>query len=252
MTTASNQQEKITGRNIVVTGGTTGIGREIALTLAAAGANVLIAGQDEQHLNDALNDFQQNDGQGSLNGVIVDLATEEGINKLFEEADNKFGDKLDIMVNNAALAYQSVMDGGYEDWKRVLDTNILGYVACTRKALDRMLPESAGHIVMIGSMSSTVRETGSSIYVTTKTAINGFAETVRKEVTEKGILVTLIEPGSVNTDMQPQTNGEKEEATQKGEMLHARDIASAVTYAISQQPDCDVVEIKIRPRMQLI
>ncbi|MEZ2337387.1 SDR family oxidoreductase [Mucilaginibacter sp. RCC_168] len=243
--------KKISGRRILVTGGTTGIGREIALQLAVLGGRVLIAGQEQQHLEDTLATWNQMNGKGQLHGIASDLSTNEGIRQLFAEADRIFEGKLDIMVNNAALAYGSVMEGGYPDWQRVVNTNLLGYIACSRMALDRMKNKS-GHIVLIGSMSADVREPQSSVYVATKAGIQGFAESLRKEVNESGVRITLIEPGAVDTDMQPQTTDEKQQAVDKQEMMTAEDIAAAVCYALAQDERCDVVEIRLRPRLQLI
>ena len=159
---------------------------------------------------------------------------------------------MDVLINNAAIAYQSVLDGVYDDWKKIIDTNLVGYIACTRMAADRMIKSGTGHIIHIGSMSADVRERGSSVYVATKSGIQGFAESLRKEVNEKGIKVTLIEPGAVDTDMQPQQTTEKHEATEEGKMLQAADVAAAVIYALSQEKRCDVVELRIRPHLQLI
>jgi len=243
--------KKISGRRIVVTGGTTGIGRETALRLAKLGGKVLIAGTDQQHLDETLAAWQQPEGAGELNGIITDLSTEQGITTLFEEADRIFEGRLDVLVNNAALAYGSVLEGSYTEWQRVLNTNLLAYMACSRMAIDRMA-DSGGSIVSIGSMSADVREPHSSVYVATKAGIQGFCESLRKEVSERGVRITLIEPGAVDTDMQAQSTDEKQQAVEKHEMMKAEDIALAVCYALEQDERCDVVEIRLRPRLQLI
>lgn len=245
-------EQKISGLAIVITGGTTGIGRETALQLAKLGANVLICGTDQQHLNDVLYSRAKDKGSGALNGVVADVSNPEGIARLFEEADSVFGSRLDVLINNAAISYQSVLDGTYDDWEKVININLLGYIACTRMALDRMIKSEAGHIIHIGSMSADVHERGSSIYVATKSGIQGFAEALRKEVNEKGIKVTLIEPGAVDTDMQKKGTFEKKHAVEEGKMLQAADIAAAVIYTLSQEKRCDIVEMRIRPHLQLI
>ena len=157
-----------------------------------------------------------------------------------------------MLINNAALAHQDVNDGNYEDWERVIKTNLLGYIACTRYALDRMTPNGFGHIINVGSMSADVREKGSSVYVATKAGIQGFSEALRKEVNENGIKVTLIEPGAVGTNMQPASADEQSKKQESMEMLKAEDIAAAIFYALEQPLRCDVVDLKIRPHLQMI
>jgi NAD(P)-dependent dehydrogenase (short-subunit alcohol dehydrogenase family) len=248
----NNHEQMISGRRIVLTGGTTGIGREIALKLAKLGANILIAGHDDQHLNDTLKALDKSEQNGALNGIAADMGTEEGIKALFAKVDELFGGKIDVLINNAAIAYGSVTEGSYSDWKKVIDTNLLGYIATTREALDRMQNVEAPVIIHVGSMSADIREQGSSIYVATKAGIQGFSESLRKEVNERGVRVTLIEPGAVSTNMQPKDDPEKQKAIDNHEMLHSADIAQSVVYTLTQHERCDVVEIRLRPRLQLI
>src|SRR4051812_18751408 len=115
------KEEQIKDLSVVITGGTTGIGRAAAIELANLGANILIAGSDGNHLNDALTSIQQQGLQGTVHGIVVDLSTENGINQLFNEADEKLA-RVDVLINNAALAFQGVVDGGYSDWQKVVGT----------------------------------------------------------------------------------------------------------------------------------
>jgi NADP-dependent 3-hydroxy acid dehydrogenase YdfG len=170
--------------------------------------------------------------------------------QVFEKSDELFGNELDVLINNAALAFGSVLEGSYTDWRNVVNTNLLAYIACSHEALDRM--QNGGHIINIGSMSAHVREKGSSVYVATKAGIEGFTESLRKEVNEKGIKVSLIEPGAADTDMQPDPTDVKHEAVNNLEMMTAGDVAKAVTYILTQDKRCDVVELRVRPHLQLI
>ncbi|MCF6404951.1 SDR family oxidoreductase [Chitinophaga filiformis] len=243
--------QNISNKSILVTGGTTGIGRATSLMLAAAGANVLLTGQDETHLGDTLRDAGKMGVGDKIKGIITDMSSAEGIARIFTEVDKHF-EKLDVLINNAALAYQSVTEGNYEEWEHIIKTNLLGYLACSHHAIERMKARKAGHIINIGSMSADVREKGSSVYVATKSGIQGFSESLRKEVNEAGIKVSLIEPGAVGTDMQPVPLEEQREKEKKLEMLQAEDIAYAVLYCLAQPARCDIVELKIRPHLQMI
>jgi NADP-dependent 3-hydroxy acid dehydrogenase YdfG len=244
------EEINIAGQTVVITGGTTGIGRATAIALLQQGANVIITGQDPQHMEDALRDMKEIN-QGSVTGVLSDLATKEGVLKVFEEVDKWFS-KLDIFINNAGLAHESVMEGNYEDWAYVLNTNLLSYIACTRYALDRMQKNKAGHIINIGSMSAEAKHKDASVYVATKSGVRGFSSSLRKEVNEMGIRVTLIEPGSTGADMQEISPEEQREKIEKKEMLKAEDIAASVLYVLTQPERCDIVDLKIRPLAELI
>jgi NADP-dependent 3-hydroxy acid dehydrogenase YdfG len=242
--------EPVKGKSILITGGTTGIGRSTALLLASMGANVMIVGTDQHHLEKALEDIKKT-ALGEVSGMLADLATEDGIQSVFTQADSSLKG-LDVLINNAALAFGSITEGDYQDWTKIVNTNLLGYLACANEAITRMKAAGWGHIVNIGSMSADVREEKSSVYVATKSAVQGFSASLRKQVNTEGIKITLIEPGAVDTDMQPEDTQAKKEHVKDMEMLSADDIAAAVYYCLSQPKRCDVVELKIRPHHQLI
>lgn len=244
------QLEPVADKSILITGGTTGIGRATALLLAAQGARVMIFGRHEQELNDAMNDIRE--AGGDVLGLTADVTDPQDIQRVFTEFDRQM-DRLDILINNAALGYGSVMEGGYPEWEYILKTNLLGYMAMTHEAVERMKVNGWGHVVNIGSMSADVREKDSSVYVATKAGIQGFSEALRKEVNSLGIKVTLIEPGAVGTDMQDQYSPEEQQQRiEQMKMLRAEDIAACVLYTITQPRRCDVVTLQIRPHLQEI
>lgn len=240
----------VRGRSIVVTGGTTGIGRATALHLAAHGARVVICGRHQEELDEALRDIRAAGG-ADVHGTLADMASIDDIRRLFDVAENAVGG-LDVLVANAALGAKGITEMAYEEWEYVVRTNLIGVMACVQEGVKRMEPRSGGHIVVIGSMSAETTEEGSSVYVATKSGVQGFCTTARKELNGKGIKLTLIEPGAVDTDMQTASQEEKREKQEKEEMLKAEEIAACVHYCLAQPERCDIVEVQIRPHMQKI
>ena len=243
--------ESLVGKKVLITGGSTGIGREITLLLTSIGANCMICGRHAQQVEETIAAVNELDAKGSCWGVTADLSKSEDIAKLFTTVDEQMGG-LDILINNAALGAGSVIEGTYDEISYVVQSNLVAYLSCSHEAIKRMETTGKGHILNIGSMSADVREEGSSIYVATKSGIQGFSEALRKEINPKNIKVTLIEPGAVDTDMQEGSASEKQEQIHNGEMLPAEDIALSVAFALAQQERCDIVRIQIRPRLQLI
>lgn len=248
-TQAHTQVESLEGKRILLTGGTTGIGRAIGILLGSYGATLFTFGRHQEQLDETLAAIRE--AGGKADGIIADAAKPDDIKKVFGQVDQQLGG-LDILINAAALAAGSIDEMPDEEWRYVIETNLMGYLATTKEALNRMKPQQKGHIVLIGSMSADVREEGSSVYVATKAAIQGFAESLRKEVNKLGIKISLIEPGAVGSDMQPTTPEEEREKQKTGEMLRAEDIAVSVHYILTQPLRCDVVSIQIRPHLQLI
>ncbi|GAB3939747.1 SDR family oxidoreductase [Spirosoma harenae] len=241
--------ESLTDKRILITGGTTGIGRAIAILLGSYGARIFTFGRHQEQLDDVLAAVRETGSQAE--GIVADSAKADDIQRVFQQVDQTLGG-LDILINCAALAADSIDKMADSDWRYVIETNLMGYLAATKEALNRMKPQQRGHIVLVGSMSADVREEGSSVYVATKSAIQGFAESLRKEVNKEGIKVSLVEPGAVGSDMQETTTDEERERQQKGDMLRAEDIAVCVHYILTQPQRCDVVSVQIRPHLQLI
>lgn len=234
------------GKRVLVTGGTTGIGRATAALLGSYGARIFIFGRHEAELRVALEHIRSSGAQAE--GLAADTAKAEDVARVFAKVDETLGG-LDILVANAGIAGEGVTEETESNWRYVMETNVLGYMACARAAAERMTQVGQGHIVLIGSISSDA--TGpDSVYAASKAANRGFAKSLREELAEKNIRVSLVEPGTVGTDLQQKSAKAQREAIRKHESLRAEDIAVGVHYILTQPERCTVTEVRIEPRIQ--
>jgi NADP-dependent 3-hydroxy acid dehydrogenase YdfG len=242
--------QNIDRKRIVITGGTTGIGKATAQLLASLGGQIFIFGRDKDDFDQAIDSINAQ-AQGKVYGITADITLKEDIELIWKEIDNTLGG-IDILINNAALPANGITEEEYENIKYILETNVLGYISFTKEAVSRMKTQREGHIVNIGSMSAETHEETGTVYVATKSAIRGFSAALRKEVNELGIKVSLIEPGAVTSDMQPAPKEEQRKQIEKMEMLEAEDIAMSVLFCLSQPKRSDIVSLQVRPHLQVI
>ena len=242
-------QAPLAGAKIVVVGGTNGIGKAVALSLAKEGASLFICGRDPERLAEAIAEIQKIGGV--VHGAAADIARAHDIQTLFASADAALSG-LDACICAAALGLRGDVDASGDEWRRVLETNFNGTIACVREAASRMKKRQSGHIVIIGSMSAEVWEEGSSHYVATKGGLRAFAGCVRKELDPLGVGVTLIEPGATATDMQPGSPASLQEQIRQHEMLSPNDVAETIVFVLTRPQRCRVVTMQLRPQLQLI
>jgi NADP-dependent 3-hydroxy acid dehydrogenase YdfG len=242
------------GRKAVVTGASSGIGEATALALSREGAAVALGARRKDRL-EALAERIGSDG-GQAHVFEVDIGDESAARGYVEGAAEQMGG-LDILVNNAGVMLLGPVEGAdTEEWRRMVDVNLLGLLYCTHAALPLMREGGGGHIVNLSSVAGRTAHLGSAVYNLTKWGVNGFSEALRQEALHSGIRVTLVEPGHVETELQGHnTNpvvveGIKKFRDQIGEPLEAEDIAAAIAYAVSQPPHVNVNEVLVRPTGQ--
>ncbi len=241
---AHTEQPGLAGRKAAVTGGTTGIGRAIAVLLAAEGARVFVCGRDPEHLDDALARIRQ---VGEGDGIAVDLARREEVDRFFDAAQGYLRG-LDIAIINAAIPAEGLMDTTAEDTDYQIAVDFTAYLTSTQAAVRLM--KQGGDIILTGSMAADCRSGGNSIYVAAKTGIEGFAHSLRQELAERDIKVGLIEPGFTGADFQyPDYPPEKQRALiARQEMLRAEDIAVAAHFMLTQPRRTAVSFMRVETR----
>ena len=242
----SIEKTDLNGKRILVTGGTTGIGRATGAQLAAEGARILTFGRHEAELNDSLENARK--AGGDVQGLTADVATAEGVAQVFAAVDEKLGG-LDILVNNAGVSIKPVQEMSDEDWRYGVETDFVGYLACARAAIERM-KTSGGHIVFVGSVSAEFLSPGTSTYAAAKAGIHAYAEILRKEVAKQNIKVTLIEPGLVSADLQGFPVEKQREMIEQNKMLMAEELADTIVFSLTRSARTDVVSLRVEPRLQ--
>lgn len=242
---AHTEMPSLKGRKAVITGGTTGIGRAIAVLLASEGVEVFICGRDERHLADALKRIGE---VGKGDGISVDLAERAGLERFFAEAEKKLG-SYDIAVINAAVPVEALTNTGEDEAWYAVATDFTAYVMSAYKAAAHM--KDKGNLILIGSMSAHSLEGSSSIYAGMKKGIQGFAEALHKELGKKGIKVGLVEPGLTGADFQyPDIPADKQrEMINQDKMLRAEDIAVAVHFMLTQPRRAVVMQLAMTERV---
>jgi len=225
----------LSGKVAIVTGSARGIGREIALRLAEAGANIVIS--DIAGAESAAEEIKKM-GRQSL-AVNADVSSTADVANLVEKTAGEFG-RIDILVNNAGIARdQLLLRMSDEDWEVVLNVNLKSVFLCTRAVLRPMIKQRWGRIISISSIVGIVGNPGQANYASSKAGIIGFTKTIAREVGSRGITVNAIAPGFIVSKMTDQLSEE-----QKGEMLKRiplgslgtpRDVAEAVAFLASEE-----------------
>ena len=244
---------ELSGKAVAITGASSGIGEATALTLAKAGASVALGARRKDRI-DELAARIEDEGATAV-ALEVDVSDEAAARGFVEAAHERLG-RLDTLVNNAGVMLLGpVEQADSEDWRTMVNVNLLGLMYCTHAALPIMLGQESGDIVNISSVAGRFARAGNAVYAATKFGVGAFSEGLRNEITERGVRVTLIEPGFVDTELQGHNTGEVLETLEAmrehlRDPLRAQDIANGILYAVSQPPHVSINEVLIRPTRQ--
>ena len=267
----TNDKKILTGQTAIITGASSGIGLAIAKQLATVGAHVFLAGRTAEPMEETKRAIEQQGGSASV--MTADVRDPLQVEQIVATAVKQTG-RLDIMVNNAGLEFPStILDGKPEEWRAMLETNVLALLVGCQAAVMAMRECGAeGHIINISSVSAQRRNSG--VYGATKHAVNVIYASLRDELEEDDIRVTNILPGATatnfarnfpapfvekmiemsGTELTPK-RGEHYSAetldefakNMKKNLCSADDIANAVIYVVSQPINVNVADIVVRP-----
>jgi NADP-dependent 3-hydroxy acid dehydrogenase YdfG len=241
------------GKVALVTGASSGIGEATAIALAEAGVAVAVGARRRDRL-DALTAKLRDDGARVL-PLDLDVTSEEACRDAVARTRQELGG-LDVLVNNAGVMLLGTIVGAdTEDWRRMVHTNVLGLMYMTHAAIDGMLEQGSGDVVNISSVAGRTARKGAGVYNASKWAVNAFSESLRQEVTGRGVRISLVEPGAVATELSSHITQEaaREESRRMAasmRTLQSEDIARAILYVVSQPPHVAINEVLVRPTDQ--
>jgi len=218
----------------VVTGASSGIGEATARALADQGCAVALAARREDRLDAIADEI------GSERTLVVptDVADEDDVAAMVETTRSRLG-QIDVLVNSAGVLRSApVADADRADLRRQVQVNLLGAMNATHAALPGMLESGGGHVVVVSSMNARHPAEGASAYTASKFGVNGFFRSLRKEMADEDVRVTIVMPGPVETEM---TSWEDWD----GRALDPADVASTIAFVLSRPNHVEIPDITV-------
>ena len=243
------------GSSAVVTGASSGIGEAIALELASRGAHLTLTARREDRLEELGGRITSTGGEAPLL-VAADLRKAEDITRIFDGSRARWGG-LDILINNAGLGRKaSFHDGATEDWREMLEVNVLALTVACREALGCFDGERGGHIVNVSSMAGHRIPPRGGFYAATKFAVRAITECLRQELRALGSpsRVSEISPGFVTTEFHEVFYRGDAEQVAAGRpdyrVLDPRDVAASVIHILEAPDHVAIHDVLIRSNEQ--
>ena len=212
-------------RNVLVTGGSRGIGLAIARRLASAGDNVAVT-------------YNSSPPPDGLKGVACDVTSSDDVERAFTEVEEHFGGPVEVLISNAGITRDGLlMRMGDDDFGAVIDANLTAAYRVTRRATQKMLRARWGRVVLVSSVVGLLGAAGQANYAASKAGLVGFARSVARELGSRAITVNVVAPGPVATDMTAALAQERldaiTEAVPLGRMADPDEVAALVQFLAS-------------------
>ncbi len=227
------------GKNVIITGGTAGIGKQIALTFAAQGANIAIFGRNEERAKQVIAELEKvkifDDQQ--FHAEIVNVTEKESIETAIQDLLSKWM-QIDILINNAGITRDGLLMRMKEtDWDDVIETNLKSVYNTCQALVRPMMRARGGKIINISSVVGLTGNAGQVNYAASKSGIVGFTKALAQELATRGICVNCIAPGFIDTSMTGALNETQKEGILRkipmGRIGDPKEIASAALFFAS-------------------
>lgn len=244
--------DNISGKVIVITGASSGMGEATARGLAAKGAKVALGARRLDRLEAIVKEIEAAGGEAIA--VATDVAKLEDVQKLVETARQKFG-RVDVIFNNAGLMPLSPLDSlKIDEWNQMIDVNVKGTLYGIAAVLPVFQEQKSGHVINVSSVYGHKTVATGAVYCATKHAVRSMSEGLRQEVKDYNVRVTVISPGAVDTELTSHITeeglGDEVRGFVKQIAVPASTMADMVAFAVSQPANVDVNEILFRPTVQ--
>lgn len=245
---------RIQGKLALVTGASSGIGQACARRFAAESADLVLWARREERLEQLSRDLSREHGV-SVRVAVVDVRDRAAVDSAVRVLLDSAGPP-DILVNNAGLAagLDTVQEGSFEDWDRMIDTNVKGLLNVTRLLLPAMIEAGRGHVINIGSTAGHLVYPRGNVYNATKFAVTALTEAINLDLAGTALRVSGIDPGFVETEFSVvRFHGDQERAADvyRGfQPLTADDVADAVAYVANLPPHANVLRLILQPTAQ--
>lgn len=237
----------------VVTGASSGIGEATARELAGHGATVVAIARRKDRLESL------SSGTANVYAVECDVTEPESVRRMVDRTVSRFG-RIDILVNNAGVGLTGpALQVDLDDWRRMVDVNVMGVLNCTHIALQHLVDAAAGprgvaDIVNISSVAGRKALPGSSVYAATKFAVNAFSDGLRQELASKHVRVSIVAPGFTKSEfiehIRPDLLAKIRASLEAMPAMTSEEIAETIAFCVTRPAGVAVSDLLVRPTEQ--
>ncbi len=236
---------------VLITGATSGIGKACAFHFAEAGSNLILTGRRENRLKEISKEIDEQCSV-QIETFAFDIRDREACKNCVDAISNP----IDILLNNAGLASgkDPVDQADFEDWDKMIDTNIKGLLSMTRFVSEQMRKRDSGHIINVGSIAGHEAYPGGSVYCGTKHAVKAITQATKMDLHGTSIRVSAVSPGLVDTEFsEVRFHGDRDAAEtvyKNMDPLSADDIAEIILFTASRPPHVNIMDTVVLPTAQ--
>ncbi|MEN9215228.1 MAG: SDR family NAD(P)-dependent oxidoreductase [Gloeomargarita sp. DG02_4_bins_56] len=245
---------ELQGQTVLVTGASSGIGRDCARGLAPLGVRLLLVARRQERLAVLAAELHARYQTACL-AQTLDVRDRQAVQHWFEHLPPEW-QCIDIVINNAGLSrgLDRFQEGNINDWEEMIDTNLKGLLYITRAVLPGMVARGRGHVVNIASIAGLAAYPGGNVYCATKAAVRILGDALKQDLLGTPVRVTTINPGLVETEFSPvRFRGDTERARQvyRGlTPLTGQDVAETVVFCLTRPPHVNIQELTLLPTDQ--